>query len=203
MFRSVLKTALSALALVGLVAEFALLAPAQAAYVVTLQQVGANVVATGSGTIDLTGLSFFGNGALFAPEISPRIGLILTGPSVPGSTYEGYTGPPNFGSGGPTLPSSGSGDIVGINFFGTELEVPLGYVSDTALSTTSTYNNQTFASLGATPGTYVWTWGSGADADSFTVQIGVPEPSTWAMMLIGFAGLGFAFRRSRRKAAFA
>jgi hypothetical protein len=31
----------------------------------------------------------------------------------------------------------------------------------------------------------------------------VPEPSTWAMMLIGFAGLGFAFRRSRRKMSFA
>ena len=31
---------------------------------------------------------------------------------------------------------------------------------------------------------------------------GVPEPATWAMMLIGFAGLGFAFRQSRRKAAF-
>ena len=27
----------------------------------------------------------------------------------------------------------------------------------------------------------------------------VPEPSTWAMMLIGFVGLGFAFRQSRRK----
>jgi CHRD domain/PEP-CTERM motif len=31
----------------------------------------------------------------------------------------------------------------------------------------------------------------------------VPEPSTWVMMLIGFAGLGFAFRRSRRKVSFA
>ena len=29
----------------------------------------------------------------------------------------------------------------------------------------------------------------------------VPEPSTWAMMLIGFAGLAFAFRLSRRKDA--
>jgi hypothetical protein len=28
---------------------------------------------------------------------------------------------------------------------------------------------------------------------------GVPEPGTWAMMLLGFAGLGFAFRQSRRK----
>ena len=28
----------------------------------------------------------------------------------------------------------------------------------------------------------------------------VPEPSTWAMMLIGFAGLGFAAFRGRRRA---
>jgi hypothetical protein len=36
---------------------------AQAGYVVTLAQVGSNVVATGSGPIDLTGLSFVGSGA--------------------------------------------------------------------------------------------------------------------------------------------
>jgi hypothetical protein len=29
----------------------------------------------------------------------------------------------------------------------------------------------------------------------------VPEPSTWAMMLIGFAGLGYASRRASRKSA--
>jgi hypothetical protein len=30
----------------------------------------------------------------------------------------------------------------------------------------------------------------------------VPEPSTWAMMLVGFAGLGFAgYRASRRAVA--
>jgi hypothetical protein len=32
---------------------------------------------------------------------------------------------------------------------------------------------------------------------------GVPEPATWAMMLLGFAGLGFAFRSSRRKVSLA
>jgi hypothetical protein len=31
----------------------------------------------------------------------------------------------------------------------------------------------------------------------------VPEPATWVMMLLGFAGLGFAFRKSRRKVSFA
>jgi hypothetical protein len=39
--------------------------------------------------------------------------------------------------------------------------------------------------------------------DDHDPTAGVPEPSTWALMLLGFAGLGFAFRRSRRKAAFA
>jgi hypothetical protein len=38
---------------------------------------------------------------------------------------------------------------------------------------------------------------------SLPLSSAVPEPSTWAMMLIGFAGLGFAFRQSRRKVSFA
>jgi hypothetical protein len=69
--------------------------------------------------------------------------------------------------------------------------VPSGYVSGTSLSDTSTYDGATFASLGVTPGVYKWTWGSGTNADSFKLDIvAVPEPSTWIMMLAGFAGLG-------------
>jgi hypothetical protein len=34
------------------------------------------------------------------------------------------------------------------------------------------------------------------------IQTGVPEPSTWAMMLLGFAGLGFmSYRRTKKSAA--
>jgi hypothetical protein len=34
------------------------------------------------------------------------------------------------------------------------------------------------------------------------IQSSVPEPSTWAMMLLGFAGLGLAgYRNGRRKIA--
>jgi hypothetical protein len=43
---------------------------------------------------------------------------------------------------------------------------------------------------------------SGINFYSGTVAA-VPEPSTWAMMLLGFLGLGFAFRQSRRKVSFA
>ena len=28
---------------------------------------------------------------------------------------------------------------------------------------------------------------------------GVPEPGTWAMMLLGFGGIGFAMRRGRKQ----
>lgn len=31
----------------------------------------------------------------------------------------------------------------------------------------------------------------------------VPEPATWVMMLMGFVGLGFVFRRSKRRVSFA
>ena len=50
------------------------------------------------------------------------------------------------------------------------------------------YSNNT-AGFGATPSQLVVTASS------------VPEPSTWAMLLLGFAGLGFASHRARRTAS--
>ena len=44
--------------------------------------------------------------------------------------------------------------------------------------------------------------GSGGFGFDFALGGAVPETSTWAMMLVGFAGLGFAgYRASRRTAA--
>jgi hypothetical protein len=36
--------------------------------------------------------------------------------------------------------------------------------------------------------------------NAFGDPIGTPEPSTWTMMLLGMAGLGFAARRGTRSA---
>jgi hypothetical protein len=161
---------------------------AQAGYVVHLTEQGSNVVATGKGPIDLTGLSPVGLFFLL-PALEPSAGIIQTGLSNLAHVYLGVTGPANFGSGGITGATSGSGDVVGIPA-PSLLFVPDDYISDDPLSDTATYLNQTFNSLGVTPGTYEWTWGSGPN-QNFTLVAGVPETSTWAMMLIGFAGLGF------------
>src|SRR2546423_4942361 len=102
--------------------------------------------------------------------------LINTGPSSSGvDSYSGGTGPTTFG--GPFISlfrpaSSGSGDMVGIaaGFLGVIISVPTGYVSGSALSDTATYSGTTLGLLGVTPGTYVWSWGTGAN-QNFTLQI--------------------------------
>ena len=146
--------------------------PAQG-YSITLAQVGSNVVATGSGPINLTGLTFAGSGqAIGGAGILPVPPKIQTGPTglVNFDLYRGLvTGPTSFGGAGSVAPaSSGSGDFVGINVFNFDgvgpnglLIVPQGYVSGAALSDSMTFNNATFASLGVIPGTYVWMWGTG------------------------------------------
>jgi hypothetical protein len=199
-----MKTALSAAALgVAMLTGYGLSAPrAEAGYVVTLTQQGTDVVATGSGPIDLTGLTRLTGIFAEAPRLTPSgpSPSVITGPTS-GPLLDGYTGvsgPANFGNGPQTIANSGIGDFVGI-FFGFELDVPHGYVSDSPLSDTSTYLSQTFSSLGVTPGTYEWTWGTGAN-QNFTLDISaIPEPATWAMMALGFAFLGLlGYRKTRR-----
>jgi hypothetical protein len=40
----------------------------------------------------------------------------------------------------------------------------------------------------------------GAESGNFTFQLAVPEPATWALMLLGFGGIGLAMRRRRKPA---
>jgi VPDSG-CTERM motif len=173
--------------------------PAQA-YTVTLEQVGANVVANGSGAINLTRLTFVMTGTLTPGVIVANVGIIQIGESL-GSfplidQYIGISGPTSFGSGGTFLADAISGDFVGIFGLTGNIDVPPGYVSDTPLSDSMTFNNATFASLGVTPGTYTWTWGTGLPNQNFTVIIGVPDGGS-TVSLLGCALLGLAALRRR------
>jgi hypothetical protein len=113
--------------------------------------------------------------------------------------YEGISGPTSIGTGDPTLASAGSGDFFGVEGIQARLLVPDGYISGNPLAATNTWAGQSFSSLGLTPGTYTWTWGSGATADFLTVQVGpvaVPEPSTLSLAgIAGVVGLAYAARR--------
>jgi hypothetical protein len=72
----------------------------------------------------------------------------------------------------------GAGTIVATTgAFGAQIIVPTGYVSGSALSDSAIYHSASFATLGVTPGTYVWKWGSGAN-QNFTLQIGPATNST-------------------------
>ena len=69
-----------------------------------------------------------------------------------------------------------------------------------------TFNNATLASLGVTPGTYVWTWGTGLANQNFTLQIGsvgVPPPGVpdggSTVSLLGCALFGVAALRRKLK----
>jgi hypothetical protein len=198
---------IAAIGVLAVGASVAVAPKAQAAFIATIEQVGANVVVTGSGTFDLAGLTLASgaesSAGIFAPE-----GVFVIGSSNPESTdlYTGFSGPASFGSGAANSPSDGSGDKAGLLGSLDALLVPNGYVSGSALSDISTYDNATFASLGVTPGTYTWTWGTGGDADSFTLNIGAPdptptpEPASLALLGTGLAALGLN-RRRRRKGA--
>ena len=180
---------------------------ADAAVVIDFHEVGSNVIGSVSGSADLTDLTLIATTILFAPgEVTPSKGGASVGD--PGEThfYKGVVGPASFGTGGHTEASTGSGDFVGefaVSAFAQSPIVlfPKDYVSGTSLTGSSVFDGQSIQSLGLDPGTYVYTWGSGANTDSLTINFSVPEPSSWAMMGLGFAVLGFAGYNASKKAA--
>jgi hypothetical protein len=193
-----------ALSLAGALASLTVTAPqAHASVLFTLQEVGSDVVGTGSGTINTSALHIIASGGEDSFIYGPNADLAL-GPTsfVSVNVWQSISGPGNFG-GGPSFAfaSSGSGDLVEV--FGASgcgcLYLPSGYVSGAALSDSATWSGATFASLGVTPGTYLWTWGSGPTADSLTLMIGTPEPNSLTLLGVGLGILAAMRRRPYAK----
>jgi hypothetical protein len=114
---------------------------------------------------------------------------------------------------------------VGANFFGSDLS-GLFAAGNIALSLTDSSGVTSFTLLNATTSSFVGFVSDGVitsltvssiqpassgalwpTVDNFTLAQGltsaVPEPSTWAMMILGFAGVGYMTYRRRRTAAIA
>jgi hypothetical protein len=140
--------------------------------IVTISEVGSDVIMSGSGSLNLTGLI---EGSVQSGwGINAMLGTWVIGPSASffGRKYQGNafsTYPTSFGS-GYTAPTSFTGDAFGIQngSLGKDIIVPIGYTSGSPLSGTVTFANKTISSMGLTPGTYLYDWGN----DSITLQIG-------------------------------
>jgi hypothetical protein len=178
----------------------AMATPAEAAYVINIEQVGNDVVATGSGSVDTSGLTFFGPvGTGTGPLIIPQAAIFgFGGGALPLYQFPDQ-GPTSWGVGPGASASSVTADVtVGVIGVANFIYLPAGYVSGSPLGTNiAIFANQTFASIGLTPGSYVYRLGASAASDTFTLNIGspVPEPAGWALMIGGFAMIGAGMRR--------
>jgi hypothetical protein len=95
----------------------------------------------------------------------------------------------------------GGFDLTVTNSFGYALFNDSGYGAAAPLYYSGPESSPTFI-----PGVYSNQYNySTGQIDTVTVTtVGAPEPSTWAMMLLGFAGLSFAgYQASRKSAAIA
>ena len=184
---------------------------ATAALIVNIEEVGSDVVASYSGSIDLTGIGFnilgsantnriwaTGGQANFQNGVAKKASLTDFGQNP------WTVAPSAFGTGGAINADSLS--IAGGNAFGFQSSgffIESSYVSGTPLSGSMTFNGQTLASMGINVGTGIMnaTFSSG---DTLTVNAiagaaAVPEPGQVAASLLLLAGLGGYVALQRRK----
>ena len=158
----------------SLLAAGSLAGTAAAEVIINVVEAGGDTVITASGSFNVTDLTQSTTGGAGGINPSAAFLEITNNPFV---VYQGISGPDNFGTGGFRFLSSSSGDRVGIRWgFGSSITVPEGYVSGDPLEAEGRIDGVGFTDIGIIPGTYLWTWGAGANADSLTINVGVIEP---------------------------
>jgi hypothetical protein len=140
----------------------------------------------GMGTDPATGTTYFGvegGGAELATWATPQTSLSIYWGSIDGDVNENNLNSVAITVDGFTLTGA---DLVALGALGTGNE-------------TDPRDNQLVTIRGLSPFTNV-VFSSTGNAFEFTLGSAIPEPSTWTMLGLGFAGLGYAaFRRNSKK----
>lgn len=157
---------------------------ARATLVITVRQEGGDVVARGAGSVNTAGLTPGPGSGWTQPAVGGPWSLQVGSGLI--DTYTGLSGPGTVGPfDGARLTPLRTGDPFGVQLDRNRLFVPRDYVSGANLSGTATVANATIASLGLTEGIYLYTWGSGLNADSLTIDISaVPESGAFVLTLL-------------------
>jgi len=199
------------LAVLGLGVIFWPSIAAHSAIVLTVKQVGNDVVVIGSGSANTTSLLNPPDSPTQEPDYTNALwdNQIYAGPAafngvppqVDVNLWGGINGPLSFNTDpfiATTYPDSGSGDLFGIYIDTVNnqplLVLPLLYGSGNPLNGTSRFDSTTLSGLGLNPGVFIWNWGTGQNADSFELRIEpVPVPAP-----LPLAGVPIAWKMAKR-----
>ncbi len=146
-------------------------------------QVAISTIAPGDEVFNLTASNFMGY----------SVNALVDGTDFDGAGIFTAANNPNLqGPPGSTTTASrnGSGSVVRADFGSNGLEA--------GGQTSATYIFRTNATNYNTGGTFTTQDGSVAQRANFAPAAAVPEPATWAMMLLGFGVIGTSMRRRRR-----
>jgi hypothetical protein len=172
---------------------------ARAALIVNIEQVGLDIVATYSGTLNYGGAAtsayiFTSSSVSFNPSAG-SFGILPSATNTRYTYASSFTTP--FGTGGSATPTSYAGDafVVGSNILWTSQ----GFANPGSFSGSMTFAGETYASMGLVPGsTSVATLPN--DTITFAVAA-VPLPAALPMLGLGLGAMGLIGARRRRKTA--
>jgi len=179
---------------------------AQASVLVTITEIGSDVVTSHSGTLSLSALPPLTPSGLSQQEIRPlnNFYAALDGSLLLADSGITYSGAPwNDGVSTETITFTRTGDAFGFFDGGTpSFLVPNGFTGG-SLSGGMVFAGESLASIGLVAGSYtsLFTWGTGGTGERIDLVIAeatpVPGPAALGLLGVALGGL-FAARRRRR-----
>lgn len=161
-----------------------------AAATITFSQVGNDVTATITGSLDLRGATSTAgqnsSGRVRGMPTNVQIGPVID-PTIVSTDAYLASGPTNIGTSAANI-SANSGTGTPNLMFGVNMAtparvlVPVGFTNG-SVSASSTWTGQSISSLGLTPGTYDYSWSG--DSLRIIIPSAVPSLSEWAQLMLG------------------